>query len=192
VPDRRRYDLPEDRTEESLPIARATRAAIGADGTQIFAYLSGMTLALLITGAVVALGALIAFSVVGVRNTTRKNLERRRAELEVEGIVLDSGVRSMTVHFEGFRAPGLYVGVGVRQGPGQLVLTRKHLVFVGARRLPPTPWAELGRFKVQVHDGRLRLETDRPYGASGSLGVDVSVDDPEGWVRELRAAGATS
>jgi hypothetical protein len=154
--------------------------------------LGPMNLALLIVAGVVLLAAIVLAVVFGIRGAIRKRFARLRAELEAEGIVLDSGRCDTTLRFREFRRPGFYRGVGMRSGPGQTVLTKLHLVFVGDPQLPPVPYAELGRFTAEASDGALLLRSDRPMNATGHIEIRIAVDDVDAWVRALHSAGASA
>jgi hypothetical protein len=127
-----------------------------------------------------------------VRRAVRRQMAEARAQAAHEGIVLDSGPVWMTVRYRGYRAPGVYVGVGVRMTRVEMILTRARLSFVPrARHYSGIGHADLGRFQVAVaEDGALRLHTDNPPGASGSIDYRIPVADPAAWVSALTQAGA--
>lgn len=119
----------------------------------------------------------------------RRAIARRRAALEREGVVRDSGPCLATARYRKYRGRGLYTGAAIRRNPFQLVLTRAHLHLLGVRGAEPIPLAELRRYRVAVDDGRLAIVTDEPVGATGHLDVRAGVPDPDAWLDALRAAG---
>ncbi len=145
-----------------------------------------MNLGLIITGGVILLNAVI-FTL--VFTLIKKGLERQRRELEIEGVVLDSGPVWITRRLRGYSGHGMYAGYSVKKGRSHLVLTRTHLVALGFRGAR-FERSELHRFKVSVDDGALRLHTENPPGATGSMELRVPVADAFAWVRALKEAGA--
>ena len=150
----------------------------------------GLLAVVIVVGTLLFTGVLVTLIVSSVRRVTR----RQMAELEAEGIVLDSGRVAMTFHFRGFRGPMVAIGVGVRAGPGRIVLTRERLVFVphGQNRFGFAVMgrADLARFTVDTREGRLHMHSDSPPNASGSVDILVSVASPGEWAAALARAGA--
>ncbi len=143
----------------------------------------------LVFGILLFVGCLLMFIFRGVRAAA----VRQRAELEGEGVVLDSGRVPVVLHFRGFRAQGMYVGVGANRGTMQMVLTKRRLVFVPSRRsFLRIDRADLNRYAASVEDGALRLHSEDPPNASGSIDFRISVSDPAAWLRALTEAGAKS
>ena len=71
-----------------------------------------------------------------------------------------------------------------------MVLTRERLYFL-RRRYGTFTRSDLARFTVGVaEDGKLRLHSDDPPSASGSIDFRFNVGDTEAWVKALTDAGA--
>jgi hypothetical protein len=115
----------------------------------------------------------------------RRSIARRRAALEGEGIVRDSGVCRVAARYRRYRGRGLYAGAAIRVGSGQLVLTSSHLHVLGVRDAEPVPRAELHRYRFAVDRERLVITTDDPVGAIGRLELRFGVPDPADWVHAL-------
>jgi hypothetical protein len=144
-----------------------------------------------IVGGVLLFGGLLAYLIVsGIRRATARTM----VELQAEGILLDSGRVPMTLRFQGFRGPRVAIGVGVRSGPGRLVLTQKRLSFVPMMQnrygFAVVMRDELGRFRVDSAEGRLHLHTTNPPNGSGTVDIMVSVASPDEWITALASAGA--
>jgi hypothetical protein len=150
----------------------------------------GLLVTIAIAGTLIFGGGLTALIVSAVRRTIRRDL----AELESEGIVLDSGSVHLTVRFRGFHSRGIVIGVGMRAGPGRLVLTHQRFCTIPiARRyasIGNVAREDLARFVVGTKDGGLLLRTDDPPNARGSVELVATVPDVEQWVRALTDAGA--
>lgn len=150
----------------------------------------GLLVATIVVGTLLLVGALLFFILSAVRRSTARAL----AALQGEGIVLDSGRVHMKLTFRGFRGPSVAIGVGVRAGPGRVVLTQRRFAFVpwGRNRFgfTSTDRELLGRFQVGVDEGRLHLHSDNPPNASGTVDIYLSVANPAEWVEALTAAGA--
>src|SRR5450755_121991 len=107
-----------------------------------------MPLGLEIAGSVILLvGTILTVVFTIVFTAVRKSRARQRAELEHEGIVLDSGRCRATFRYRGYHEPGYYAGVSVRVMQGEIVLTQAQLVVFG-RRVTRIPRSELGRYAV--------------------------------------------
>lgn len=131
-----------------------------------------------------------------VRRAIRTTTAKARAELESEGVVMETPPVGGSVRYRNFR--------GRRLG-GQMivasraivalrvvvVLTQQQLALVGFRTVH-IPRAELGRFVVRAADGRLVLATDRPLDGTGHVEYHLRVTEPETWVRALVEAGAAA
>lgn len=119
-------------------------------------------------------------------------LDRARAGLEAEGVVMASKRVRITTRYQNFRAPSLLAAGGIRMNPGYLVLTRERLVVLQRpQRYGIFARADLGRFRVGVaENGTLQLHSDEPPGATGSVDYRVPVGDAAAWVKALTAAGA--
>jgi hypothetical protein len=154
------------------------------------------------TGAivlVVSLGVgiplLVATILAVVFRSVARATARERAALDREGVILDSGPLWITVRYTNFRAPGIYRGAAVSKTRGSFVLTRERLVLTpGFRRVRlRVSRSDLVRFTVGIGEGGvLRLHSDDPPGASGSIDYRVPVDDATSWVKALADAGARS
>jgi len=132
---------------------------------------------------------LIVFTL--VRRSVRRQMAEARAQAEREGIVLDSGPVWMTIRYSGFRSPNVFIGAGIRKTRVTMLLTRERLVFVpGSRHYFTVSRADLARFHVVVEDAALRIHTDSPPNASGSIDYRVPVTDPAAWMAALSEAGA--
>ena len=92
---------------------------------------------------------------------------RMRAELEMEGVVLDSGPQWITIRYNNFRSPGLYKGVAITRMRSSLILTQKRLVMTPHRR----PYRFIGKKELQhftagvAEDGSLQIHSDDPPNA---------------------------
>jgi hypothetical protein len=149
--------------------------------------------ALLVAGGIaLAVIAYVVVLVAGISWLLRRNIARRRAGLEVEGVVRDSGVCGATTRYRRYRGRRIYSGGGFRRSPAQLVLTRSHLHLLGVRGAEPVPLADLRRYRAAVEDGRLVMTTEEPVSATGRLEVRAAVPDPTAWLAALRAAGCSS
>lgn len=146
--------------------------------------------ALAIAGAVLLVAVVTAALFAAVNWGIKRSIARRRAALEGEGVVRDTGVCRVRARYRRFRGRGLYMGAGVRISPGQLVLTRAHLHVLGVRGAEPVPLAELHRYRASVADGRLVITTDEPLGATGRLELRIELDDAASWVDALDDAGS--
>jgi hypothetical protein len=145
-----------------------------------------MPLGLMIAAGVLLL-LLVIFSL--VFTLVRRALVRQRLALEAEGVVLDTGPQWMTLRLQGYRRPGLYAGIMVKKVRGHLVLTKTHLTAVGLRWMR-FEISQLQRFKVSVGEGGLRLHTDQPPEATGTLDLRVQIPDAEAWLKALKEVGA--
>ncbi len=145
-----------------------------------------MSRGILIAGGIaVAVILYVVILVAGITWLLRRNLARRRAAIEGEGVERDSGPCLATARYRKYRGRGIYSGGGIRRNPAQLVLTRAHLHLLGVRGAEPVPLAELHRYRAAVEDGRLVITTDDPVGATGRLEVRAAVPDPDAWVAAL-------
>jgi hypothetical protein len=135
---------------------------------------------------------LVAIVLTIVFSLLARALRRARAELEAEGVELDSGMRWITTRYRNFRAPGIRARAQITGGRGILVLTRKRLyVLKRPQRYGILERDALGRFTVGVDSkGRLQLHSEEPPGAIGTVDYRVRVDDVDGWIGALVAAGA--
>jgi len=116
---------------------------------------------------------------------------RMRAELEREGLVLDTGPTWITIRMSNFRGHGRSVGSGIEKTRASLILSKERLVLV------PSRWqffrvnrADLPRYTVGVDGGQLVIHTDDPPNATGTIDYRVTLADPEPWVKALTEAGA--
>jgi hypothetical protein len=126
-----------------------------------------------------------------VRRSIRRQVEGARRQAEGEGIVLDSGPIWMTIRYNGFRSSNLMIGAGIRKTRATLLLTRERLTFVpGSRHYFTVNKADFPRFNVVTEDGAVRMHTDNPPAASGSLDYRFAVSDPAAWASALADAGA--
>ena len=150
----------------------------------------GLLVAIIVIGALMFAGTLVLLIVSAVRRATARTM----TALTSEGIVLDSGSVHMKVRFRGFRGPRAAIGVGVRAGPGRIVLTQHRLVFVplGQNRygFASMDREGLARFDVGVEEGKLHLHSDNPPNASGTVELLLSVANPSEWIEALTMAGA--
>lgn len=117
-------------------------------------------------------------------------LDRERARLDAEGVVMASSRVVITTRYKNFRAPGLR-STSYRKKPGYLVLTRERLlVLERPQRYGVFARGDLGCFQVGVLEGGvLRLYSDEPPGATGSVDYRVPVRDPASWMNALIEAG---
>jgi hypothetical protein len=121
----------------------------------------------------------------------RKAIDRAAHALGPEGIEHDSGPVTVTTRMRDFRAPDFYSGGGLRRNPARVVLTKQRLyILQRPQRYGVIDRAGLAKFTVGIVDNKLRLRTDEPPGASGSIDYRIPVRDPETWVGALTAAGA--
>jgi hypothetical protein len=127
-----------------------------------------------------------------VSRAVRRRMAEERLKATQEGIVLDSGPVWMTVRYRGFQSAGLFIGVGIRKSRVTALLTRERLAFLPwSRHYFTIARADLARFKVGVaEDGGLRIHTEDPPGASGSIDYRIPVADASAWVSALAEAGA--
>jgi len=126
-----------------------------------------------------------------VFSAVRKATARTRAELEQEGILLDTGRTWITIRLHGYRGNGLAVGTGLYKERAAFVLSKQRLVLVPSRRrFLQLSHADLAHFSVGADGGQLVLHTDTPPNATGTMDVRVTVADPETWVKALTEAGA--
>jgi hypothetical protein len=132
----------------------------------------------------------VVFLLVGGR--IRRQMAEGRLRATQEGLILDSGPVWMTVRYRGFRSDSIFVGVGIRKTRITALLTRERLAFLPrSRHYFTIARADLGRFKVGVaEDGALRIHTEDPPGASGSIDYRLPVADASAWVATLAEAGA--
>ncbi|HEY4220451.1 MAG TPA: hypothetical protein VGO62_03895 [Myxococcota bacterium] len=146
----------------------------------------------------VGLGVGIPVLVLGILaivfSQVKKAAARARQALEHEGILLDSGKRWVTLHLRGYRAPGIAVGAGLQKLRCAVILTKKTLALIpGYRAFTRIHTNELSHYTVGVaDDGALRIHSDDPPRASGSIDYRVPVDDASAWVRALVDMGAKS
>jgi hypothetical protein len=140
-----------------LAFRPAAHPSHGSPGTASDGINGGLLAAIIVFGTLLFGGLLAYFIVSAIRRATARTI----AELTAEGIVLDSGRVPMTFRFQGFRGPRVSIGVGVRSGPGRLVLTQKRLSFVAMQQnrygFGAVARQELNRFRVDSADGRLNL-----------------------------------
>ncbi|HEY2367571.1 MAG TPA: hypothetical protein VGH87_14345 [Polyangiaceae bacterium] len=137
---------------------------------------------------VLLVGGTIAYLVI---SAVQKATARTRAELEREGVIMDTGRTWVTIRLNGFRGYGVAVGVGVYKERGAFVLSKQRLVLVPSRRrFPQLSHADLAQFDVSADGGQLVLHTDHPPNATGTMDVRVTVSDPNAWVKALTEAGA--
>jgi hypothetical protein len=152
---------------------------------------TGLLVAIIVVGALAFAGAIIAAVLVAVS----RQRKRIAAELEAEGIVLDSGRTGVRVSFSGFRGPRFAAGRSARGGPGRVVLTPRRLRILA---LPHAKYgvgsldgAALARCRIGVDDrGRLHLRGEDLPGTTGRFELFVRVVEPERWIAALVAAGA--
>jgi hypothetical protein len=152
-----------------------------------------LTLATLVVSLALGIPLLVGTILFFAFRAARATARRVRAALELEGVILDSGTQWITMRYRGYRAPGIYRGVGVTRTRGALVLTQQRLVVTpGLRRGNlRVARAELGRFAVGVaEDGALQIHSDNPPGATGSIHCHIAVGDAARWVKALTEAGA--
>jgi hypothetical protein len=145
-----------------------------------------------LTPFLAALGIpIVVFAILGVVfYLIGKVLDQARAELNAEGVEKASERVIISTRFKGFRAPGLITS-GFRRNPGYLVLTRERLIVLQRpQRYGIFARGDLGHLRVSVDDGALRVFTDEPPGATGSVNYRVPVPDAADWVKTLVAAGA--
>jgi hypothetical protein len=134
--------------------------------------------------------AILGVVFVLVRRFVRRQMKEARARANHEGIVLESAPVWMTVQYESYRSPRLYVGYGVRKMRVTMILTRERLAFIPGTHLS-VGRGDLGRFHVGLgEEGALRIHTKDPPGARGSMEYSVPVPDAANWVAALTAAGA--
>jgi hypothetical protein len=121
----------------------------------------------------------------------RKATARMRAELEREGIVLDTGPTWITIRLSAFRGYGVAVGTGFYKERAALVLSKQRLVLVPSRRrFLNLNHADLAHFTAGVDGDQIVLHTESPPNATGTMDVRVTVADPQTWVKALTDAGA--
>ncbi len=126
-----------------------------------------------------------------VFSTIRKATARMRAELEREGIVLDTGPTWITIRLSGFRGYGVAVGRGFYKERAALVLSKQRLVLVPSRRrFLHLNHADLAHFTAGADGDQFVLHTESPPNATGTMDVRVTVADPQTWVKAVTDAGA--
>ncbi len=125
-----------------------------------------------------------------IRKLARDAMERARAAIEEEGVVLEAGPQWITVRFRNFRSPGRTRGGALEKTWTTLVLTRAGRIVL----LPISTryWLEPTRVTVGVTDGALHIKSDQPSGegVSGSVDYRVTMADPQEWVNALTKVGA--
>ena len=157
-------------------------------------------LIILFVSLAVGIPVLIAAILLLVFRLIRRATARARAELNLEGVVLESGRLWITIRYKGYRAPGFYRGGGVTKTRTYLVLTRKRLTLLmpGSQSNQRLFWrgyaiarGDLGRFTVGVaEDGALHIHSDDPPYAKGSIDYRIAVGNAAAWVKALTEAGA--
>ena len=153
--------------------------------------MSGNTVVIFVLSLVFGILIFVVALLYSIFAMVRRVGAKQRASLESEGIVMDAGSVHVAIHFAGYSAPGIHVGVGVHKGPLVVVLTERRLAFLPSRRAyMRIDRADLARFTASVEDGVLRLHSDSPPNASGMIDFRVSVSDPDAWMRALVEAGA--
>jgi hypothetical protein len=150
----------------------------------------GLLVALIVVGALVLVGGILAI----VFSAVARSRARLAAELQREGIVLDSGPTHVRVTFRGFRGPRVYIGAGARSGPGRVVLTQQRLrilVLPGVKYgVGSFPRGAMGALTVGVDGASLHIRADNAPGTTGTVEFSVNVPEPGGWVNALTQAGA--
>jgi hypothetical protein len=150
----------------------------------------GLLVAIIVVGALVLAGGVLVI----VFSAVARSRARLVAELQAEGIVLDSGPAHVKVTFHGFRGPRVYVGAGVRGGPGRVVLTQQRLRIVALPNakygVGSFPRGAMSALTVGVDGGNLHLRADNAPGTTGTVEFFVTVAEPAGWVNALTQAGA--
>ena len=143
-----------------------------------------MSLGLLVLG-VLSFAVLIVAFVFGLVAWIRKRII---AKLAPDGIKKRSGSRRLHINLHDF------VGQGMRSGmrsikPGELVLTGKGLYI-----LCPFPiqvsGTDLSNLRVAHKDGKLVLETDQPFEATGRVELSFECEDAAEWTSVLALGGA--
>jgi hypothetical protein len=122
----------------------------------------------------------------------RRRMAQARALLEQEGIVLDTGTCWITIRYQGFRARGIRIGVGINKARCSLVLTRQGRIilmpgFTGRYWLvPPNVTVRI------AEDGALHIHSDNPSGEGAAGTIDYRVATPEAaaWMNALTQGGA--
>ncbi|HEY2367160.1 MAG TPA: hypothetical protein VGH87_12280 [Polyangiaceae bacterium] len=126
-----------------------------------------------------------------VFSAIRKATARTRAELEREGIVLDTGPTWITIRLSNFRGQGRAVGTGYEKTRASLILSKERLVVVPSRwRFFRVNRADLGRYTVGTDGAALVIHTDDPPNATGTIEYRVTPADAQAWVKALVDAGA--
>jgi hypothetical protein len=145
---------------------------------------------------------IVAFAIIGplvlvtvvlviVFAAIRKAIDRAAQGLASEGIELDSGPVTVTTRMRSFRAPGIASAGGIRRNPARVVLTKQRLHIVQRpQRYDIIERADLARFTIDTVDGKLRLRSEDPPGASGEIDYRIPVRDLDAWMAALAAAGA--
>jgi hypothetical protein len=138
-------------------------------------------------GPLVLVGAVLTL----VFSLIRRAIAQAAAALADEGVELDSGPLAVSTRYRNFRTQGFSASAAVNLGPGRLVLTKKRLhIIKRPQRYGIIERAWLPQFSVDVDGGRLRIRSEDPPEASGSVEYHAPVSDPEAWVKALRDAGA--
>lgn len=136
--------------------------------------------------ALFALGALalVLLLVTSVRERAITKLAER------EGLAKRSGAVRMTIRLTDYRGHNWISGMRAIK-PGELVLTEKTLSLVIPSALP-IGGVDLANLTVEVVEGRLKISTDRPWQAQGSVEVSFPCEDADDWLRRLTARGAVT
>ncbi len=143
--------------------------------------------------ALAIIGPLVLVTVVLVIvfAAVRKAIDRAAEGLASEGIELDSGPVTVTTRMRSFRAPGIISAGGIRRNPARVVLTKQRLhILQRPQRYGIIERADLARFTLDNVDGKLRLRSEGPPGASGEIDYRIPVRDLDEWMAALGAAGA--
>jgi hypothetical protein len=122
----------------------------------------------------------------------RRRMAEARAMVEQEGIVLDTGTQWITIRYQGFRARGIRMGVGINKARCSLVLTRQGRIIL-MPGFSGRYWLVPSNITVGVaEDGALLIHSDRPSGegASGTIDYRVAMPEASAWVSTLMQAGA--
>lgn len=125
--------------------------------------------------------------------SVRLAVSNERKALEGEGIVLETGLRWITIRYRHFRAPGFYRGIGISRMYTAIFLTRQHLVLTlgSFRNFVRIKRSDLNRFTVGLaNDGALVLDGIDLPGSTGVIQYRVQLSDARVWEKALREAGA--
>jgi hypothetical protein len=145
----------------------------------------------LVTALLVSIPILVVGILLAVVTFARRVQARRRAALEAEGIVLDTGPQRITVRLENFHGGGVSHHKSTESMRAALVLTGKRFVLTpSGRAYYDVPREMLGRYTVGAADGELQIHSDNPAHATGSIDYRVKLSDASAWVDALVAAGA--